>query len=270
MGTGGSENPAGNAGLVPKPDVLAETRRLARQARAQGLPLWVAGGAAVQLYCQSDVDRFAREPGDIDLAAKAGTAPAISAFLLDAGYVANLQFNALNGKRRLLFNDDFNGRQLDVFLGHFEMCHRVGVVDRVTGEEEGGLLPAAELLLTKLQIVELNPKDLDDILNLLVHLPVAEHDDRAINGTVVARACANDWGLWRTCKLNLDRVDQRAEQLRQELGSATELLRGRATTLRRLIDAEPKSRRWRARSRIGDRLRWYQEPEEVGQAIPIE
>jgi hypothetical protein len=255
---------------APASDVLHEAQRIAASAREQGVKLWLVGGTAVQLYCQAAgaADSLGREPVDIDVATVKGSARAASRLFEQLGYRDNKQFNALNGKRRLLFYDDGHNRQVDVFIGGFEMCHSIPIVDRVEGRADAGLLPAAELLLMKLQIVQLTPKDLQDVLNLLLSLRVADHDEAAINGLVVGELCAQDWGLWRTCQLNLDRTQEGipAAPL-SEPSRAT--ISQRVSELRGFIERAPKARRWRVRARVGERVRWYEEPEEVGEAIPV-
>ncbi|MBI2237176.1 MAG: hypothetical protein HYU54_01440, partial [Actinobacteria bacterium] len=39
--------------------------------------------------------------------------------------------------------------------------------------------------------------------------------------------------------------------------------RERAAGLRRALEGAPKSLRWKVRARVGERVSWYQEPEEV-------
>ena len=41
-------------------------------------------------------------------------------------------------------------------------------------------------------------------------------------------------------------------------------MRTRLDDLRIRVDEEPKSPRWRIRARVGERVKWYEEPEEVG------
>ena len=84
------------------------------------------------------------------------------------------------------------------------MCHEIPIGDRLTLDPV--TLPLAELLLTKLQIVKLNEKDLRDIIAILHHHAVGEQDGETINAARIARLCAEDWGLWRTCKMNVERV----------------------------------------------------------------
>jgi len=255
----------------PAADVLLEAERIASLAASSRVPVWLAGGAAIQLHCRAvgGESRLSRTPLDIDLATAKGQARPVAAFLEQLGYRSNVQFNALNGRRRLLFYDLPNNRQVDVFVGTFAMCHTIPIIARVDGIRPGGLLPASELLLTKLQIVELTDKDRQDILNLLLHLEVGDQDEHGVlNGSVVGDLCARDWGLWRTCQLNLERVAASIStvELPQSLQAD---IRRRLRTLSDFIDRAPKTRRWRARARIGDRMRWYELPDEVGEAVPI-
>jgi hypothetical protein len=176
------------------------------------------------------------------------------------GYEPAKEFNALNGNRRLLFFDVPNERQVDVFVGTFEMCHVIPISDRIAIEEK--TIPLAELLLTKMQVVELNEKDLTDIVALLHHHDVADHDDDAVNAAEVARLTADDWGLWRTTQMNIERVRERAGTVGLSDEEHQQVME-RLDALAAAIDARPKSRGWRLRDRIGDRKRWYENPDEV-------
>jgi hypothetical protein len=141
------------------------------------------------------------------------------------------------------------------------MCHEVPLGGRLLAADR--TIPLAELLLTKLQIVELNTKDAGDVLNLIYHHdPAAQDTVDGLDGARVAECCVADWGLWRTATGNLERVAAAMDEL-QLTPSARDLLSERLQSLRDAIDAAPKSRKWRMRARVGDRVRWYEEPEEV-------
>ena len=123
--------------------------------------------------------------------------------LRNAGYNPHVSFNAMHARERGLFFDDDHGRQVDVFVDSFRMCHAIPLADRFAAEKR--TVPLAELLLTKLQIIELNEKDIRDTVLLLHGHEVADHDDEAVNGARIAQLCASDWGLWRTITTNLER-----------------------------------------------------------------
>jgi hypothetical protein len=166
----------------------------------------------------------------------------------------------MNGATRLVFYDREHGRQLDVFVGEFRMCHEIPIADRLHLEPE--TVPLAELLLTKLQIVHLNEKDLQDIWAIMHGHDVAEHDEDSVNAAHVARVLAADWGLWRTSRQTVETARDRlqAASLGEEDRS---LLDARLDRLWERVEAEPKGLRWRSRAKLGERSKWYEEPEEI-------
>lgn len=243
------------------PDPVHEARRVLGAAGGAGVPLRAIGGVAIRLRGNGAFPPgLAREYGDIDLVTAKGSSGAVSQLLGGLGYLAEQRFNALHGSRRLLFIDERHGRHLDVFVGAFEMCHSLPVAARM--HVDPMTIPPAELLLTKLQVIELNRKDLGDALALLLVEEIREADDDGINAAEVARLCAADWGLWRTCKQNLERLETEVGTFELSVDAAA-TARERVARLWARIEAEPKPSKWRLRDRIGDRKRWYEEPEEA-------
>jgi len=240
-------------------DPVAEARQLVSLAAEQGLVMRALGGVAVVLQSGDGQPRLPRNVKDIDLAVARGSGKAASRVLGQASYLADEMFNALRGSRRLLYHDPRNGRHVDVFVGEFSMCHELPLTARL--DRDPLTVPREELLLTKLQVVELTGNDQLDIYNLLYHHDVGEHDGAEISGPFIAALCARDWGLWRTCQLNIGRS-------LGNLGSSgldpaeQKVVAGRLESLRGRIDAEPKTRRWRLRNQVGDKVRWYAEPEQ--------
>jgi hypothetical protein len=245
----------------PHADVVEEGRRLITLAEQENLPLRLLGGVAVRLR-GSEIGHpaFERSYADLDFAVGKGSSRRTASFFEEVGYVPHVAFNALQGNERLLFFDDTNGRQVDVFVGAFSMSHKIPLADRL--ELEPVSVPLAELLLTKLQIAELNEKDVRDALALLHEHPVGDEDGDTVNAARAAVLCAADWGLWRTITGNLettlDRLDAYALSADERSAVAQ-----RVQALLDRIEAEPKSRAWRLRARIGERKRWYELPEEV-------
>jgi hypothetical protein len=244
------------------PDVVAEGRRVLDAAREAGLTLRLLGGVAVHVRSSGLPPQLSREYKDLDFATSKKSSGDLQKLLRDLGYEPHLGFNAMNGRERLLFYDNPNGRQVDVFVSSFRMCHEIPLEKRLDVDEH--TVPLAELLLTKLQIIELNEKDVRDTVLLLHGHPVDEHDDDAVNAAYVAQLCANDWGLWRTITANLERCrthvgDYDLEQSdRDRINTRFDELLGR-------IEEEPKTRGWKLRAKVGERKRWYELPEEVSQ-----
>jgi hypothetical protein len=245
--------------MTIEPDVIAEGKRLLARAAEEDVPLRLLGGVAIKLRAPEELPQaFARLYADLDFATTKNAARRAAELLRSASYTPHVAFNALHGGERLLFFDDEHDRQVDVFIGAFSMCHRIPLNDRIAVDHTS--IPLAELLLTKLQVIELNEKDVRDTLALLHDHPVGDRDGDELNGARVAELCAADWGLWRTITQNLNvcrafadsydvpdraRLDERLDDLLER------------------IERAPKARAWRLRAKIGDRKRWYELPEEV-------
>lgn len=243
-------------------DVLEEARRLIGLGASKGLPMRLLGGLAVAIHSPSAAHRaLARSYPDIDLVVPAHSQEAVEQILTGEGYAANKRFNTLSDGRQLYYDLE-RGRQVDVFVGAFQMCHKLPVADRLLLEPL--TLPLAELFLTKAQIVSLNRKDALDLLALLLDHPVGPGDDETINVDLVAGLCAHDWGLYTTVSMNLHKLEELLGQGEVPLDSAqSSVVRERLATLRAAMDGAPKSLAWRMRARMGTRVRWYDEVEEV-------
>ena len=132
------------------------------------------------------------------------------------------------------------------------MCHEIALASRL--DRDPYTVPLAELLLTKLQIVELTARDQGDLYTLCYHHPVVDHPSAAeIEATVIAQACGADWGLWRTCTQSIERC--LGDVARHDLPSEAVEVTTRLQQLRERIEAQPKSGAGRRRSRLGDRKR---------------
>lgn len=246
----------------PRADIGEEARRLLAAANERGLPLRLIGGLAVQLHAENGIHpSLRRDPKDIDFVTLKGKGVAVEDLMKSMGYEPNAEFNQLNGHRRLLFYDRAHSRQVDIFVGAFEMAHVVPITERI--QLDALTIPLAELLLTKLQVVDLNEKDQRDIIAILYHHSVGISDENAINAGYIAKLLANDWGLWRTSKLNVERTSDALSGYGLDPEQRA-LVENRLADLWSRIEAEPKSTRWKLRARIGDRVRWYEDPEEVG------
>lgn len=241
-----------------------EGRRVIDAARERGVPLRVVGGVAIALHAENGLPKqLEREYKDLDLVTASGRGGEVERFLVSVGYESNDTFNTLNGSLRLLLYDRNHGRQVDVFVGRFRMCHEIPIRPQRL-ELDSCTLPLAEMLLTKLQIVSLNRKDLIDIYGLMAIHDVGGCDDNVVNSSFIADLLAKDWGLWRTSRQTVERSLTHLSEFGLD-PQVESLIRERLNSLWDEVERRPKSTRWRARARVGDRLRWYEEPDEVAQ-----
>lgn len=231
---------------------------------ARGMRARLLGGMAIRLLLGDRLDPAFRRPiRDIDVVCDRKAARELEELLAARGWAPEQSFNALNGARRLLFRDPASDAQVDVFVGAFEMCHALPLADRLDCPPP--TLPATDLLATKLQIVELNEKDRGDLYALLLGCEVADGDHRALEPSVLGALTGRDWGMHHTFELNLARLRAAAGDI--DVGDAQrQTIVDRIARLEAAMEATPKSRGWKLRARIGERRRWYDDPEEVDRA----
>lgn len=245
------------AGDQGRGDPVSECRFLLARAREAQIPLRAMGGVAVALRCPTaGSPPLARDYQDVDFATTSGRNAAIEALFKEAGYSCDPEFNAINGHRRLMFWDSQAGRKVDVFVDQIEMCHALDVRERVDLDEE--TLPLADLLLLKLQVVETAQKDYLDLMALFADHPI---EPGAIDGDYVAEVLARDWGWWRTVTGSLDRLMEHMSTVSNF--APRDDVAARIDALAEQIAAAPKSRRWKVRARVGERVSWHNLPEEV-------
>jgi hypothetical protein len=236
-------------------DILTEAERLSGAAEEEATPLRLLGGVAIALRCPSaQLPALRRSYGDIDVVGRGRDRRKLHRFLAGQGYVGLDQLNAVHGGRRLFFYDEANHRRLDVFLDRFEMCHELDLRPRLG--VAGPTLSLADLLLTKLQVVQTTDKDLRDIVAVLADHDFGDDDD-GVNLPYLARLTGSDWGLWQT----VTQVATRAGGFASELGEFPAAAERAARLVQELDDA-PKTAGWRLRARVGERVRWYKLPEE--------
>jgi hypothetical protein len=239
----------------------AEASRLIAAAAEAGLTLRLLGGLAVKLHSPSAEHRaLARTYLDLDFALAEKLGARLEALMPGLGYAPNKTFNLLNGNTRLLFYDNEHERQVDVFVGGFHMCHTIPVTERL--KLEPLTLPLAELFLTKMQIVQMNEKDLSDLCALLLDHPLGAGDTETINLARVVEICAQDWGLWKTVGVSAGKVLDFCQA--HDLDAAHRRVIGeRLDVLRLALDDAPKPLKWKVRAAVGEKVKWYDLPEEV-------
>jgi hypothetical protein len=244
------------------PDILAEMHRLIEAAQAKSIPMRAIGGLAIRVQ-SGDLERyFAREYRDLDFVVPGTERKRMEPFFQEMGYESNRQFNLLNGSKRQIYQDPNSERHVDIFIGSFEMCHRLPMNGRL--DIDPVTVPLAELLLSKAQIVQLNHKDALDIASLLLFNETGNTDDGRINLAYIAKLCGQDWGLYKTTSMSLKRVE---EVVRDEALNLTDaersLILKRIAEIEKTFEAMPKSLAWQMRDKVGTRVRWYEEVEEV-------
>ena len=244
---------------VPLESLDAEAERILQGAETKGIILRLLGGMAVSMRCPSaSKPPLSRRRVDIDVMGRRKDVAKINQLFKELGYRPRERFNALHGSR-LIFNDMKNQRRVDVFLDVFQMCHKFDFRDRLALEPK--TIPLSDLLSTKLQIVEINEKDVKDIFAMLLdhEVSVGEGPD-TIDAGYIAKLCAEDWGVYKTFTTNLDGLAKYAEGIGLD-HERNERITDRVGKLKNSIETAPKSMGWRMRAAVGERKRWYELPE---------
>jgi hypothetical protein len=258
-------------------DIRDEGSSIAAEVAAAGLPARLLGGVAFWLRCPSvRSGPFARDYADLDFAVSKPASQRFRAILEGRGYLPDKFFNGLHGATRLYYGAPDGQWSVDIVIDELTMSHRLDLRGQLDGP--GPTLSPADLLLTKLQVWEINRKDLGDAACLLADHGLAADPGGASTGGAstggastagpdeisLARVTAvlgTDWGFCHTAERNLGKVAELAAT--EPVPGAGHDVAAQAGAIQAAIEAAPKSRSWRLRSRIGERVKWYETPEEV-------
>jgi len=268
-------------------DIRDEASSIAAEVTAAGLPVRLLGGVAFWLRCPSvRSGPFARDYADLDFAVGKPASQRFRAILEGRGYLPDKFFNGLHGATRLYYGAPDGQWSVDIVIDELTMSHRLDLRGQLDGP--GPTLSPADLLLTKLQVWEINRKDLGDAACLLADHGLApgpagankaRADTAGANTAGANTAGANtagadeislarvtavlgtDWGFCHTAERNLGKVAELAAA--EPVPGAGHDVTAQVRAVQAAIEAAPKSRSWRMRSRIGERVKWYETPEEV-------
>ena len=240
----------------PLEEVTGEAVRVLDAANAEGIPLRLLGGLAIYLQSTSAKthEQLKRSYKDLDFVVLSKFTGKTKMLFAKLGYSANKNYNALHGHQRLLFWDEQHGRQVDIFVDRMQMCHNIDFRSRLHIDER--TLSLADLMLTKLQIVELNEKDMFDTMALFIDFDV-EDLEQGINAVYISGLTGNDWGLQKTLDTNLKKIKTFAVER-----NFSEDVQERVDKLLARMEKQPKSFAWKTRAMVGERVRWYELPEE--------
>lgn len=241
-------------------DLLEEAKSLVTEATRRGVILRVLGGVAIRYHCPSaSQPPLARHIADIDLFGLSKDSTAIRKVFTGLSYDQAETFNALHGNRRLMFFQPNTHARRDVFLDFFEMCHKFDFRNRLQVDDFS--ISLSDLLMTKLQVVEIEERDYKDIVCMLVDHEVGNSDTQeGINKNYIADLCSKDWGVYKSFTQNLEKTAEYLGQIDLK-DSQGKTVKERIAVLEDVIKRASKSSRWKLRSVVGAKMSWYEEPE---------
>ena len=247
--------------MVPA-NALDAATQIIDTAESRGVRLRLLGGLAFKKLCPSSTDpRYFRENKDIDLMGRREDSRNIMKIMETLGYKPRELFNKLNMGQRLIYYDMENERRVDLFLDEFVMCHKFDFKESILAGTY--TLPITQLLMTKLQVVEKTEKEYKDLVVAFRDYDVGT-SERDIRGDEIAGLCSGDWGVYTTFWKSLEALNAWTDG--HEV-SGKEVIQLRIQKLMSMMEAAPKSFGWKMRARIGERTRWYELPDEVGDSM---
>lgn len=248
---------------VPRLDVAGIASEIRERADRAAITVRLAGSYAVRWHCEAHVgilDRMGRaDIHDLDFVVSRRSGRKASALIEQMGYVPNRQIEQASDGQHMYLELPETRMGIDVYAGGMNYCHPIALEERLPIDPV--TIPLAELLLSKLQVVKITEKDLQDTAILLLSHQVADMDADTINAAQIARMLAQDWGFYHTVTGNLNATLQRLDNFSLEPEQKT-IVKQRAAHLAAAIEEAPKTLKWRLRARLGTKVSWYQDVEE--------
>jgi len=243
--------------MMSRETALGRAVPLVQKAESAGISLKLIGGIAIAASAKRGSQAFSRQYKDFDFFGLSSDRKAISRLFEEAGMKPDKMFNALHGATRMIYFDDEMQCGVDVLLDSFQMCHKVDLKSRVPKSHVA--ISPSDMLLTKMQIVKITENDLRDTAALLCDFEIGHRDSESeLDGAYIAQVLANDWGFYKTFSINVKRLlgylDGKPEG---EVPSA------RIQALWERVESTEKTFKWKMRERVGEKVKWYEEPEGV-------
>jgi len=246
--------------MVSEDDFMSNMNNILESAKTNGIILRLIGSIATRLHSESArAQVIPRALTDIDFVGYSSQSKQVEGLLNKLGYSSDEDFNMFHGAERLLFHGK-EGLRIDVFFDVLTMSHKLDLRGRL--ELDYPTISLTDLLMTKLQIVELNEKDVKDMICLLNDHDLSESDKaEKINSKYLADLCSKDWGIYKTFTMNLNRILSHLDKLSTDDKMHTRVTEQCKAILDQ-IEKSPKTTKWKMRARVGEKKRWYELPQD--------
>jgi hypothetical protein len=175
----------------------------------------------------------------------------------------------MHGRDRTILHHPEGKYSIDVFFDKLSYSHEIHFgsnpasgrlsLDPVT-------ISPTDLVLEKIQIHEINEKDIKDLVTLFASCEASDQEGRGrVSRKHIGQVLAEDWGFWYDANLNLDKVTHFAQRYKEDGKLDSERLETvltRVNDLKKEIEETPKSKQWKKREKIGTKKKWWNDVEE--------
>jgi hypothetical protein len=234
--------------------LISKAKSIIKIAAKEGVILRLIGGLAIRNHCE--IIYFCDRPyGDIDFVGLKGQENKIRAVFEALGWQEDRTVAQQSYGARLLFYKSTPENHIDIFLDTFDMDHKLNLRDRLELEEY--TVTVSDLLITKLQIVKINEKDVRDIITMVKDLPLSDEDKSGqINVTYLAQLCSKDWGLYQDVLSNVDKCLYLIQYYKLSPTEKEKVVLAFKQIRERVVNMS-KSLKWKFRAILGKRIAWH-------------
>jgi hypothetical protein len=262
-------------------EFVKESIAIVEKAQSRGVCLRILGSLAAYIRARNagyggllkSLGRFGEGMPlftDLDLAAYGKQRGAIDRIFRELAFDPDTLVNGMFGHKRLIYYHPQRKYHVDVFLNKLEFSHDVEFGDK---PGEGRLeidyptISAADIVLEKLQIHQINRKDMIDLIALfVVHDVQGQFGKDSIDGAYIGRILSGEWGFWYDATTNLEKTRWLLQALEKDgklSHSQSQIAEQRVEKLLDYVKNTPKERSWEKRAKTGTKKVWYREVEEV-------
>ncbi|MCF8069801.1 MAG: hypothetical protein K9L30_14570 [Desulfobacterales bacterium] len=242
---------------------LTEYEIIMKAADDQNIPLRLVGAISVILHCPKYAELYqnlSRVVTDIDFMSYGKYNSRLPLFFQKLGYEPEVRHMAYYGKNRHIYSHKNSGIIVDVFFDKLEMCHTIDFRGRL--KLDYPTIPLSNILLTKLQIIEINEKDLKDLAILFLEHEIGKNSKDKIDDKYIAEILSSDWGFYYTATNNLIKVKNKLNSFKVLKDVDHKIIIKRIDQLITSVETKQKKLSWKIRSIVGNKIKWYNDIEE--------
>lgn len=260
-------------------EIISEAIKIVKEAEKKGIILRILGALAIRIHSEKleelhkKLSRLGDNTGrsftDIDLAGYSSQRAGIRDLMeKELSFNFSRQFLLLYGKERLVYYHPSNLYHVDIFFDKLSFSHAISFGKKGSGrlELDNPTLTPTDLLLEKLQIHQINEKDIKDIIILIRGHDLGDDDNNKINLQYVSRILGDDWGFWMDATENLKKTMLFAKKYfeeslinREDLGDVLE----KCSKIINFLEHCPKTKNWEKRAKKGIKEKYWQDVEEL-------
>jgi hypothetical protein len=244
--------------------LLDEAERIIKTANENSVIMRLLGSLAFRYHCPRYVkylDAMDRKLTDLDFASYSTEREKVEKLLKQMGYTTQsyVLIAAAGLGRSLYWKEDDKALKTDIFWDRLSMNHTIDFAGRL--ELDSPTIPLSELLQEKLQIVNLNAKDVKDTIVLLLEHEVKDEglDRETVDLAPILEKAATDWGYYYTFTLNLKRIQDYLPEMKMLPDQDRSIVSEKISKILTAFENVPKSLSWKLRAKVGPKKKWYTE-----------